>query len=66
MGFCWKLDFIKWFGIRVVIRGFGSNRESSTHGLDIDSSRGLVFLLFLSRGLALGILDLVNILVRLL
>ena len=50
MGFCWKLVFIKRFGIRVVYCGFGSNRESMTHGLGIDSSHGARFLVIMSRG----------------
>ena len=66
MGLDWKLDFIKWFGIRVVIRGFGSNRESSTHGLVIVSSCGTRFLVGYEPWLALCSLVLVVALIRLL
>ena len=41
IGFVGNSIFIKWFGIRVVIRGLVRlNRESSTHGLGVNPSHG--------------------------
>lgn len=66
MGFCWNLDFYKWFGIRVVIRGLVRTVSPRLTAWILTRAVGSLSCYFESCDLALSSLGLVIDLVRLL